>query len=117
MPSTSLANAKQGENESLKSYIHSFNMEGANVGSLTRRELKIAITAGVRSGSKLRDYMLKREVTDLDDFYERAHKCIHVEDGHESLKAGKGKYPPKLSFRESRSGPKKKRVYEGMRDD
>ena len=49
----------------------------------------MAITAGVRPGSKLWDNMLKREVTDLDDFYERAQKYIRVEDGHENLKAGK----------------------------
>ena len=48
MLGTSLANVKQGENESLKSYIHRFNMEAAKVGSLTRRELKMAITARVR---------------------------------------------------------------------
>ena len=97
MPGTSLANVKQGENESLKSYIHRFNMEAAEVGSLTRRELKMAITAGVRPGSKLWDNMLKREVTDLDDFYERAQKYIRVEDGHENLKVGKGPLPPKPS--------------------
>ena len=94
MPGTSLANVKQGENESLKSYIHKFNMEAAKVGSLTRQELKMTITAGVRPGSKLWDNMLKREVTDLDDFYERAQKYIRVEDGHENLKAGKGPPPP-----------------------
>ena len=45
-------------------------------------------TAGVRPGSKLWGSMLKREVTDLDDFYERAQKYIRVEDGHENLKVG-----------------------------
>ncbi|XP_062078265.1 uncharacterized protein LOC133782862 isoform X1 [Humulus lupulus] len=117
MLGTSLANVKQGENESLKSYIHRFNMEATKVGSLTRRELKMAITTGVRSGSQLWDNMLKREVTDLDNFYERAQKYIRVEDGHESLKAGKGQSPPKPSIRESQSDAEKKRVYEGIRDD
>ena len=63
-------------------------MEAVKVGSLTRRELKMAIIAGVRLGSKLWENMLKREVTDLDDFYERAQKYIRVEDGHTNLKAG-----------------------------
>ena len=64
-------------------------MEAAKVGSLTRRELKMAITARVCLGSKLWDNMLKREVTDLDEFYERAQKYIHVEDGHANLKEEK----------------------------
>ena len=53
LPDTSLANIKKGEGESLKSYIHKFNMEAAKVGSLTRGELKMAITIGVRPGNKL----------------------------------------------------------------
>ena len=53
MSGTSLANIKQYEGESLKSYIHRFNMEAAKVGSLTRGELKMAITIGVRPGNKL----------------------------------------------------------------
>ena len=73
-------------------------MEAAKVGSLNRRELKMAITAGVCPRSKLWDNMLKREVTDLDDFYERAEKYIRVEDGHESIKARKGQSPPKPSI-------------------
>ena len=51
-------------------------METTKVGSLTRGELKMAITSRVRPGSKLWDNMLKREVTDLDDFYERGQKYI-----------------------------------------
>ena len=50
MPTTSLANIKQGEKESLKDYIHRFSIEATKVGCLTRAELKMAITAGVRPG-------------------------------------------------------------------
>ena len=77
MPITSLANIKQGENERLKNYIHRFNMEATKVGSLTKAELKMAITAGVHPGSKLWGSMLKREVSNLDDF-EREHRSTYV---------------------------------------
>ena len=77
MPITSLANIKQGENESLKNYIHRFNMEATKVGSLTKAELKMAITAGVRPRSKLWGNMLKREVLNLDDF-EREQRSTYV---------------------------------------
>ena len=43
----------------------------------------MVITAGVQPSSKL------WEVTDLDAFYERAQKYIHVEDGHEDLRVEK----------------------------
>ncbi|XP_062093206.1 uncharacterized protein LOC133798752 [Humulus lupulus] len=82
MPTTNLANIKQGENESLKDYIHRFGIEATKVGDLTKAELKMAITAGVRPGSKLWSNMLKREVLNLDDFFERAQKYIRVEEGH-----------------------------------
>ncbi|XP_062075513.1 uncharacterized protein LOC133779582 [Humulus lupulus] len=114
---TILASIKQGEGESLKSYIHRLNMEAAKVGSLTMGELKIAISAGVRPHSKLWDNMLKREVTGLDDFYEMAQKYIRVEDGLENLKAGKNESHVKPSTHEGSNGTKKKRAYEGPRDD
>ncbi|XP_062114302.1 uncharacterized protein LOC133825361 [Humulus lupulus] len=117
MMGTSLTNVKQGEDESLKNYIHRFNMEAAKVGSLARGELKMAITAGVRLGSKLWDNMLKREVTDLDDFYERVQKYIRVEDGHKSLNARKSESSLKSSTHESLNNAKKKRAYEEPRDD
>ena len=84
MPTTNLANIKQGENESLKDYIHRFSIESTKVGGLTKAEHKMAITAGVRPGSKLWGSMLKREVTNLDDFFERAQKYIRVEEGHKN---------------------------------
>ena len=86
-------------------------MEAAKVGSLTRRELKMAITAGVLPGSKLWDNMLKREVTDLDDFYERAQKYIRVEDGHANLKAGMGESPAQPPTNEGSNGAEHLRKY------
>ena len=85
MPTTSLANVKQGENESLKDYIHRFSIEATKVGDLTKAELKMTITAGVRPGSKLWGSMLKREISNLDDFFERARKYIRVEEGHKNF--------------------------------
>ena len=63
------------------------------------------------------DNMLKREVTDLDEFYERAQKYIRVEDGHANLKAGKEEFNAKPLASEGSNGAKKKRVYEGSRKD
>ena len=68
-------------------------------------------------GSKLWDNMLKREVTNLYDFYERAQKYIRVEDGHENLKAGKNESHVKPSAHGGSNGAKKKRAYEESRDD
>ena len=45
----------------------------------------MAITAGVRPGSKLWSNMLKREVSNLDDFFERTQKYIRVEEGHKNF--------------------------------
>ena len=59
-------------------------MEATKVGSLTKAELKMAISAGVRPGSRLWSNMLKREVSNLDDFFERAQKYICVEEGHKN---------------------------------
>ena len=92
-------------------------MEAAKVGSLTCRELKMAITAGVLPGRKLWDNMLKREVTDLDDFYERAQKYIRVEDGHANLKVGKEEPHAKPPTNDGSNVAKKKRTYDGSRDD
>ena len=85
MPTTKLANIKQGENESLKDYIHRFSIEATKVRGLTKAEHKMAITAGVRPESKLWGSMLKREVSNLEDFFERAQKYIRVEEGHKNL--------------------------------
>ncbi|XP_062114333.1 uncharacterized protein LOC133825397 [Humulus lupulus] len=115
--STSLANIKQGEGESLKSYIHRFNMEVAKVGSLSRGEFKMEITAGVRSGSKLLDNMLKTEATDLDEFYEIAQKYIRIEDSHENLMAGRNELLSNPTPHEGSNDVKKKRAYKGLRND
>ncbi|XP_062100537.1 uncharacterized protein LOC133806454 [Humulus lupulus] len=112
----SLANVKQGENESLKSCIHRFNMETAKVGSLSRGELKMVITVGVCPGSKLWDNMLKRKVADLDDFYERLQIYIRVEDGHENLKVGR-MGPSPNSLPQDTSDDVKKRIHDNPRDD
>ena len=60
-------------------------MEATKVGSLTKAELKMAIIAGVRPGSRLWSNMLKTEVSNLDDFFERAQKYIRVEEGHKNF--------------------------------
>ena len=60
-------------------------MEATKTGSSTKAELKMAIIAGVRLGNKLWGNMLKREVSNLDDFFERAQKYIRVEEGHKNL--------------------------------
>ncbi|XP_062099865.1 uncharacterized protein LOC133805719 [Humulus lupulus] len=92
-------------------------MEAAKVGSLTREELKMAITVRVRLGSKLWDNMLKNEVTGLDDFYERAQKYISVDDGHKSLNAGKSEPSLKPSTHEGLNSAKRKKAYKELRDN
>ena len=61
--------------------------------------------------------MLKKEVTDLDDFYERAQKYIRMEDGHANLKAGNSESHVKSPANEgSNRAHKCIRVEEGHND-
>ncbi|XP_060969754.1 uncharacterized protein LOC133036982 [Cannabis sativa] len=112
---TSLVNIKQGETKSLKSYIQCFNTEVTKVGRLSKDDHKMAIAARVRPRSKLQNNMLKRELDDLEDFYERANRYIFVEDGHENLGVGKDEQPVKTRA----EGSHKKRgfMYKDDRQD
>uniref|UniRef100_A0A803PD14 Retrotransposon gag domain-containing protein n=1 Tax=Cannabis sativa TaxID=3483 RepID=A0A803PD14_CANSA len=96
IPRISLDNIKQGETESLNSYIQRVNAEAAKVGRLSKDDHKMTIVAAVRPKSKLWNNMLKRELDDLEDFYERANMYILVEDVHANLGVGKDEQPKKL---------------------
>ncbi|KAM6553965.1 hypothetical protein CsatB_014727 [Cannabis sativa] len=95
VPRTSLANIKQGETESFKSYVQHFDAEATKVGRLSKDEHKMANLVGVRPRSKLWNNILKRKLDDLEDFYKRANRYILVEDGHKNLGAGKDERPRK----------------------
>uniref|UniRef100_A0A803QD01 Retrotransposon gag domain-containing protein n=1 Tax=Cannabis sativa TaxID=3483 RepID=A0A803QD01_CANSA len=69
---------------------------------LSKDEHKMAIAVGVRPKSKLWNNMVKRELDDLEDFYERANRYILVEDGHENLGVGKSDQPKKMPAKELR---------------
>uniref|UniRef100_A0A803QJQ0 Uncharacterized protein n=1 Tax=Cannabis sativa TaxID=3483 RepID=A0A803QJQ0_CANSA len=85
---TSLANINQGETKSLESYIQHFNAEATKVVRLSKDE-----QTGVKPRSNLWNNILKRELCDSEDFYERANRCIQVEDGHENLDVGRSGHP------------------------
>ena len=46
------------------------------MGKLSKDELKMSITVGVHLKRKMWDSVLKREIEDIRDFYERALKYI-----------------------------------------
>uniref|UniRef100_A0A803QJR7 Retrotransposon gag domain-containing protein n=1 Tax=Cannabis sativa TaxID=3483 RepID=A0A803QJR7_CANSA len=56
---------------------------------VTRRmsndEHKFAIAVGIRPGSTLWGNMLRRELDDIEDFYERPEKYIHIEERYRFL--------------------------------
>uniref|UniRef100_A0A803QA32 Retrotransposon gag domain-containing protein n=1 Tax=Cannabis sativa TaxID=3483 RepID=A0A803QA32_CANSA len=81
MPVTSITNVKQKREESLGSYLQHFHAEVTKVG-----KIKFAIVVGVYPGGRLWRNMLKRELDDLDNFYERAKKYICMEEGDEVLR-------------------------------
>uniref|UniRef100_A0A803Q192 Uncharacterized protein n=1 Tax=Cannabis sativa TaxID=3483 RepID=A0A803Q192_CANSA len=79
-----------------------FNAEATKVRRLTKDEHKMTMAAKVRPKSKLWN---KRELDDLENFYERANRYTLVEDGHVNLRAGKSDQPARAQAK----APRKKR--------
>ena len=98
--SISLADIKQRENETLKSYLDRFNAAAVGVRKPDSVLVHMAVVKGLRKNTAFHTSLTKTESKDLRDFYRRAEKylrleaslaegCAHIPRNEELLKSEK----------------------------
>ena len=84
--SASLINLKQGERESLKSFMHRFNQEAMEIRDLSQEVSLHAILAGLRPGAFV-DSLAMKPPRSMDELLSRAAGYINIEEVAEAKKA------------------------------
>ena len=85
--SITLADIKQPEDESLKSYLDRFNAAAVGVRRPDPALVHMAVVKGLRKNTAFHTSLSKTESKDLQDFYRRAEKYLRLEA---SLAKGSG---------------------------
>ena len=99
-----MTNIKQGEGETLKSYLKRFSDEAARVHSAPEGEILFAAMGGVLLKTKLWNDLQERDCRTLEDFYARAEKYLCVENAKKAL----GKTDSPIKNRKDKKKKKRK---------
>ena len=83
-PLSSLANIKQGLNETLKAYIKRFNDELKTILNPQENGVMMETISGIRPNTPFWDKLQKDECKSLAEFYMRADKIICIETAWEA---------------------------------
>lgn len=70
---------KQGEKESLRDYIDSFNSKVVTIPSLQQEVTVLALMTGMKEGTALRSYLGRKKLTSISEFLYKAKDFIRGE--------------------------------------